>query len=57
MLSYVAKLTNLATSDDELAVYTASLLISPQRNGLSDRERITTLYTNIGEALKYVVSI
>ncbi|CAH0716669.1 unnamed protein product, partial [Brenthis ino] len=54
MLSYVAQITNLATSDDELAVYSASLLISPLRNGLSDRDRITTLYTNIGEALKHV---
>lgn len=44
-------------SDDELAVYTAGLLMSPQRNGLSDRERITSIYTNIGEALKYLVSM
>lgn len=57
MLSYVAQITNLATTDDELAVYSASLLISPLRSGLSDRDRITILYTNIGEALKHVVNI
>ncbi|CAH2103460.1 unnamed protein product [Euphydryas editha] len=56
MLAYVNHINKLMLTDDELAMYTACLLIYPQRNGLCDREMITSLYRNLGEGLQLVLT-
>ncbi|XP_045458170.1 ecdysone-induced protein 78C-like [Melitaea cinxia] len=56
MLAYVNHINKLLLTDDELAMYTACLLIYPQRNGLCDRDTITLLYRNLVDALQLVLT-
>nr|XP_026497132.1 ecdysone-induced protein 78C [Vanessa tameamea] len=56
MLSYVNHINKLLLTDDELAMFTANLLIYPQRNGLCDRETITSMCRNLGDALQLVLT-
>ncbi|XP_050361095.1 ecdysone-induced protein 78C-like isoform X1 [Nymphalis io] len=56
MLAYVNNINKLLLTDDELAMFTANLLIYPQRNGLCDRETIASMYRNLGDALQLVLT-
>ncbi|XP_022129566.1 ecdysone-induced protein 78C-like isoform X2 [Pieris rapae] len=56
ILSYVRGVINLEMTDDEAAIFTACLLVSPERNGLSDRELVESLLRTVNEAFMYVMT-
>ncbi|XP_047524674.1 ecdysone-induced protein 78C isoform X2 [Pieris napi] len=56
ILSYVRAVINLEMTDDEAAIFTACLLVSPERNGLSDRELVESLLRSVNEAFMYVMT-
>ncbi|XP_038216133.1 ecdysone-induced protein 78C isoform X2 [Zerene cesonia] len=56
ILSYVRAVIRMDMTEDEAAMYTASLLVSPDRCGLSERDRVETLVRNVNDAFIYVLS-
>ncbi|CAH4039006.1 unnamed protein product [Pieris brassicae] len=56
ILSYVRAVINLEMTDDEVAIFTACLLVSPERNGLSDRDLVESLLRSVNEAFMYVMT-
>lgn len=57
MLAYVRTMLKINSTEEEIAIYTGSLLLCPHRAGLSDTERIDSLNRALGDALQQAVSI
>ncbi|XP_045784414.1 ecdysone-induced protein 78C-like isoform X1 [Maniola jurtina] len=55
LLGYACRVAQLQLSEEELALYTASLLLCAARAGLSDRDRIAALHATVDDALHLVV--
>ncbi|KAI5644810.1 ligand-binding domain of nuclear hormone receptor domain-containing protein [Phthorimaea operculella] len=55
MLAYVRAFLKMQLSEEEMALYTAHLLLCPQRNGLSDQERISGLHHAVQDAFQHAV--
>ncbi|XP_052746751.1 ecdysone-induced protein 78C isoform X2 [Bicyclus anynana] len=55
LLGYGYRLAKLRLSEQEMALYTASLLICPTRPGLSNRHEITSLNRTIEQTMKLIV--
>ncbi|XP_045509475.1 ecdysone-induced protein 78C-like isoform X1 [Colias croceus] len=56
ILSYVRAVIRMDMTEDEAAMFTASLLVSSDRCGLSERDRVETLVRNVNDAFIYVLS-
>lgn len=56
ILSYVRAVINIKMTDDEAALFTACLLVSPERTGLNDRERVEILLSSVKDAFVNMVS-
>ncbi|CAB3258860.1 unnamed protein product [Arctia plantaginis] len=57
VMKYIWTIMKLQLSEEEMALFTGTLLLSPQRASLSDRERISGLYHAMNEALQNVVLV
>ncbi|CAG4983909.1 unnamed protein product [Parnassius apollo] len=57
MLAYVQTVGRLRASDEELALFTARLLLSPHRAALSERDRIAAMHRALADAFRHVVSL
>ncbi|XP_014364740.2 ecdysone-induced protein 78C [Papilio machaon] len=55
-LAYVAALRRLRASEQELALLTAGLLLSPQRAPLAARDLVARLHRALDDALRHLVS-
>ncbi|CAH2985643.1 unnamed protein product [Chilo suppressalis] len=55
LLGYVRTMNRLASSEEEIAVYTGTLLLCPLRAGLADPERINSLHRAMGDAFQQLV--
>lgn len=55
MLAYTARINKMCITEDEMALFSATLLLSPHRNGLSDKDKITALHMSLMEAFQFVV--
>ncbi|KAL0902787.1 hypothetical protein ABMA27_000586 [Loxostege sticticalis] len=55
MLAYVRTMLKINSTEEEIAIYTGSLLLCPHRAGLSDTERIDSLNRALGDALQQAV--
>lgn len=56
IFSYLRTLLRLNITEEELAMFTSTLLICPQRAGLSDTERINSLHRTISDSFQHLVS-
>ncbi|OWR43774.1 ecdysone-induced protein 78C-like isoform X1 [Danaus plexippus] len=56
MLAYTARINKMCITEDEMALFSATLLLSPHRNGLSDKDKITALHMSLMEAFQFVVT-
>ncbi|CAK1588000.1 unnamed protein product [Parnassius mnemosyne] len=54
MLSYVQAVGRLQASEEELALFTAGLLLSPHRAALSERDRIAAMHRALADAFNHV---
>ncbi|KAM3969004.1 ecdysone-induced protein 78C [Aphomia sociella] len=55
MLGYVRSMAKLKMTEEEMAMYTGTLLLCPQRAGLSDTERINTLHRTISDSFHHII--
>ncbi|XP_031767371.2 ecdysone-induced protein 78C isoform X2 [Galleria mellonella] len=54
-LGYVRSMVKLKMTEEEMAMYTGSLLLCPHRAGLSDTERIATLHRTISDSFHHII--
>ncbi|XP_028169392.1 ecdysone-induced protein 78C-like [Ostrinia furnacalis] len=55
MLNYVSTMLKIDSTEDEIAIYTGSLLLCPYRAGLAESEKIDTLNRALGDALHLAI--
>ncbi|XP_059059774.1 ecdysone-induced protein 78C-like [Achroia grisella] len=55
MFNYVRSMMRLRMTEEEMAMYTGSLLLCPQRAGLSATDRIDTLHRTISESFHHII--
>lgn len=56
MLTYVWNIIKMQITDEEMAIYTSSLLLCPHRSGLCDVDRISGMHRALNDALQNNVS-
>ncbi|CAH0578331.1 unnamed protein product [Chrysodeixis includens] len=52
MLTYIWNIIKMQITDEEMAVFTSTLLLCPHRSGLSDTDRIATMHRALNDALQ-----
>lgn len=55
MLRYVRTLLRLKVSEEEMAMFTGTLLLCPQRPSLADPELVNNMHCSVAEAFQYHV--
>ncbi|XP_050683061.1 ecdysone-induced protein 78C-like isoform X2 [Leptidea sinapis] len=56
VMSYLHAMMRVDMTEDEAALYSASLLVSSERCGLSERDRVEALSRNVYDAFVYVLT-
>lgn len=56
MLTYIWNIIKMQITDEEMAIFTSTLLLCPHRSGLSDIERIGSMHRALNDALQNSVS-